>query len=244
LSGPSAADGDLFVDRPWVICPTPSTTASAVEAVRTLAVDCRARPVVMDPVEHDRVFARLSHAPQLVASALAAALSGMPASDAALAGTGLRDTTRLADSDPVMWGQIAAANGPAVAAALRAVGATLLEVAESLSSSDADVAEAAAADLVRRGGVGRALLAGKHGRPPVALATVHCVVPDTPGALARLLTEIAGVGVNVEDLRVEHMPGQPTGTAELAVAPADRAELVRTLRSRGWAVTEGAGEAL
>jgi prephenate dehydrogenase len=73
---------------------------------------------------------------------------------------------------------------------------------------------------------------------------VLCVVPDSPGALARLLTDIAAVGVNVEDLRVEHAPGQPVGSAELAVAPADRAELLRTLRDRGWTVTEGAGENL
>lgn len=246
LSGPAAAQPELFADRPWAICPTATTAATAVSAAHALAVDCHARPVLLEPAEHDRILARLSHAPQLVSSALAAALAGMDETSASLAGTGIRDTTRLAESPPQMWGQIAAANAAALGAALRAVAEPLLAVAELLERPDADdglVAEAVA-DLVRRGRAGRALLPGKHGRAPMSLATVNCVVPDEPGALARLLTDIAEVGVNVEDLRVDHAPGQPVGTAELAVAPQDRGRLIDTLRDRGWTATTGADEAL
>jgi prephenate dehydrogenase len=244
VSGPSAAEGELFVDRPWVVCRSALTSDHAVEAVVGLASTCRARPVLLDARTHDQLLARLSHAPQLVASALAATLTAMEPPAAALAGPGLRDTTRLADSDPALWGQIAGANAPAVAAAVRTVAEALLEVAAVLETADPEGADAAVADLVRRGRSGRSLLPGKHGRAPVPLATVHCVVPDSPGALARLLTDIAADGVNVEDLRVEHAPGQAVGTAEIAVAPGDRSTLLAGLRGRGWTATEGAGEAL
>jgi len=243
VSGPGAADPDLFIDRPWVLCRATGTSERALRLVRDLAVACRARPVELTPDEHDRLLARVSHAPQLVASALAASVAGLAPSAAALSGTGLRDTTRLADSDPVMWGQIAAANAPAVAEALRAVAEPLLRMAEQLETPAADV-EQEVAELMRLGRAGRALLPGKHGRRPVALASVHCVIPDEPGALARLFGEVAAVGVNIENVRVEHAPGQAVGTAELAVAPADQQRLIEALSQRGWAAGAGAGETL
>ena len=248
VSGPSAADKDLFVDRPWALCPTGGTSAGAVEAARRLALDCRAWPIVVEPAEHDRILARLSHVPQLVASALAATLAGLDPSSAALAGPGFRDTTRLADSPPQMWGEIAAANAGALAAALHEVAGPLMSLADALDTAVANRDAAAAADavteLVRRGRAGRAVLPGKHGRAAVPLATVHCVVPDSRGALARMLTDIAAAGVNVEDLRVDHAPGQPVGTATLAVAPADGARLIAALREHGWSATAGSDEAL
>jgi prephenate dehydrogenase len=66
------------------------------------------------------------------------------------------------------------------------------------------------------------------------------VVPDRPGALAELLAAVAGYGVNLEDLRVEHAPGQPEGAAELAVAPSAQTTLAAALRADGWSVTLGA----
>lgn len=243
LSGPAAADPALFVDRAWAVCAVPRSARAAVDDVVALARDCRARPVFLDPDQHDRVLARLSHAPQLVASALAATLADLDPETVGLAGTGLRDTTRVADSDPAMWGQIAASNAAALAAALRAVADPLLALADTLDQRPA-TGGAAAADLVSRGRRGRALLPGKHGRRAASYATVHCAVPDEPGALARLFADIAAEGVNVEDLRVEHAPGQPVGVIEMAVAPGDRSRLLDGLRERGWTATQGADEAL
>lgn len=244
VSGPAAASADLFADRPWAVCPLAGSGAAAVDEVVGLARACRAEPVVLGPREHDDLLARLSHAPQVVASALAATLAGMSVDQARLAGTGLRDTTRLADSDPAMWGQIAAANAAALAAAVRAVATPLLDLADRLEAGDAMASGDAVRDLVARGRQGRSMLPGKHGRPAVPLAVVRCLVPDSPGALARLLGEIAADGVNVEDLRVEHAPGQPAGIAELAVRPEDKPALLTGLRQRGWTVTEGAEEAM
>jgi len=243
VSGPAAADPALFVDRPWAICAVAGSGQDAVDEVGRLVADCRARVVFLDPGEHDRLLARLSHAPQLVASALAAALVDLDPQAVALAGTGLRDTTRVADSDPSMWGQIAQANADALAVALRAVAEPLVALAESLERRPEAGGEAATG-LVGRGRLGRALLPGKHGRRPASYATVHCAVPDEPGALARLFTDIAAQRVNVEDFRVEHAPGQPVGVIEIAVSPADRARLLEGLHQRGWTATPGADEAL
>ena len=71
--------------------------------------------VVMDAAAHDAAVARVSHAPQVAASAVAAALGPLGADDVALAGQGLRDVTRIAASEPEMWADIARLNRQACA---------------------------------------------------------------------------------------------------------------------------------
>jgi prephenate dehydrogenase len=229
------ASADLFAERPWVVTPTRASAPRAVDAVMALARVCGARPVLLEASTHDALFAQLSHVPQLVASALAGSIASMSGSAAALAGTGLRDTTRLADSDPELWAEIVNANATPVAAGLRAVADPLLRLADDLENGgDAAVAVRA---LLDRGRAGRALLPGKHGGAPVDVELVQVVVPDEPGALARLLADVAAEEVNLEDLRVEHAPGQPLGIAEISVLPGARERLAAALSARGWTVT-------
>lgn len=242
VSGPSYADATLFRDRPWVVCPTAVTDPDATETMLSLARACGAHAVVLDAATHDALFARLSHVPQLVASALAASLAVLPPDGAALAGAGVRDTTRLADSDPQLWAEIAVANAGPVAAGLRAVAQPLLAVAEALESSPDPQ------DLVRRlveeGRSGRALLPGKHGGAATPLAEVQVVVPDQPGALADLLAAVAHEQVNLEDLRVDHSPEHQVGIAALLVASSAQQALVDALRGAGWSASSGASTAL
>jgi prephenate dehydrogenase len=235
LPGPVHASADLFVERPWVLTPTAVTSAGAVDALRALAQTCGARPAILDAVAHDVLFARLSHVPQLVASALAGSIAALSGADAALAGTGLRDTTRLADSDPGLWAEIITANAAPVAAGLRAVADPLVKLADDLDQTAS--AGEAVRELLERGRAGRALLPGKHGGAPVEVRLVPVVIPDEPGALARLLGDVAAEEVNLEDLRVEHAPGQPLGIAELSVLPGAYDRLVDALARRDWTVT-------
>jgi prephenate dehydrogenase len=237
LSGPQHASPDLFRERSWVICPTGRSAAASVEAVVGLATDCGAVTRVMSAEDHDALLARLSHVPQLLASALAASLVGMDRASVALAGSGLRDTSRLADSNPDMWLQIVAANAAAVAPALRPVVDRLASVLGELTQQPPAATGPAVADLLAAGRAGRDLLTGKHGERPVPWATVAVIVPDEPGALARLLGDAASAGINVEDIRVEHAPGHPVGVVELAVQPAGREPLHRELGRRGWTTT-------
>jgi prephenate dehydrogenase len=244
-SGPAGADAGLFRGRAWAVCAPAGAAPEAVAAVVRLARATGAVPVELAAAEHDDLLARVSHAPQLVASALAATLRDDPAA-AALAGPGFRDVTRLADSPAAMWGEIVSANPTAVRSALQAVVAQLDPLRLDLDGDavpathpgPAALAEAVV-DLVERGHQGRALLPGKHGRPARVWASAFVVVPDEPGALARLFAEIAEIGVNVEDLRLEHAPGEPLGAVELAVASADRDPLLTALTERGWAAVAG-----
>jgi prephenate dehydrogenase len=62
------------------------------------------------------------------------------------------------------------------------------------------------------------------------------VIDDRPGQLAQLLADIGDLGVNMEDLRLEHSPGSAIGFAEVSVLPTAEESLVRELEARGWRI--------
>ncbi len=237
-SGAVAARGDLFVGRPWVLTPSEHTDRAAVAAVRDLVVDLGAAPVVMPAAEHDGAVARVSHVPQVAASLVAARLLDAEDDAVALAGQGLRDVTRVAASDPELWVQILGANAGPVAQVLRALRGDLDSVVAALEALAADAeAPGARADLARAldaGVRGQARIPGKHGAAPQRFAVVTVLVPDRPGELARMLATMGEAGVNLEDLRLEHVPDRLVGLAEVSVVPSSRERLEQVLRDGGW----------
>lgn len=233
--GPISARADLFVGRPWVVCPHEHSTPEQVRVLEDLALDLGALPVVQSPEQHDASVAIVSHVPQIVSSLLARQLADAPDSAVALTGQGLRDTTRIAASDPQLWVQILGANAAAVGAALKNYRSDLDELIAALDDPNAAGARRAIADSIAAGNVGVARLPGKHGQAK-RFSTLVVMVVDKPGELARLLTEIGELGVNMEDLRLEHSPGAQFGLAEIAVLPEAEKKLVAELEARGWKI--------
>jgi prephenate dehydrogenase len=240
-SGPAAARADLFLGRPWVICPGPLTSPEAVAAVADLVRRCRGELVRADADEHDHWVALVSHAPHVVAAAMAAQLTDAPGGALGLAGQGLRDVTRIAGGDSGLWTQILAANATPVARVLADVAADLAAVAEALAETGApQAAEPPSvkllAGLLEEGSAGVARIPGKRGAPARDNAVVQVVIPDRPGELARLFQVAGESGVNIEDIGIEHSPGLPVGVAELTVRPDAVARLTQALAAAGWPV--------
>ncbi|WP_062377728.1 prephenate dehydrogenase [Demequina pelophila] len=227
VSGGLGAQGDLFKARPWVIC-AGDAGDDAVAQVRLLPAALQCDVVEMDAAAHDAAVARVSHAPQVAASAVAAALGTLHEDDVALAGQGLRDVTRIAGSAPGMWADIARLNRTHLIATLDHIIADLDEVREA-----DDVGEALS-DLIDRGRYEVARIPGKHGGATREWTPVTVIVPDEPGQLLRLLATAAGVGVNVEDITIEHSPRQPVGLTTLHVLPSRAGELLAALERTGW----------
>jgi prephenate dehydrogenase len=232
--GPAAARADLFLGRTWALCPLPETSSQATETVTEMVRACGAVPVRADPAAHDRWVALISHAPHLVAAAMAARLEEAPGEALDLAGQGLRDVTRIAAGDTSLWTQILSANAAPVAEVLAAVAADLAEAARTLA--DGDDPEKGVAALLDRGQAGVARIPGKHGGAAREFAVVQVVIPDQPGELARLFDATGRAGVNIEDVRIEHSPGLPVGVAELSVRPAEAGLLLEALEAGGWPV--------
>ena len=238
-SGTAAARGDLFDGRAWVVVPHPASTAAAIDQVKRLATAVGSAVRVMPAHEHDEAVAAVSHVPQLAASIVAASLRELPESAVGLAGQGLRDVTRIAASDPRLWTQILAGNASAVRDVLREVRdqvAAVVVALDGLVDAGGEGSLGTLSRVLEAGNLGHARIPGKHGAAPAAYELVSVVVPDEPGALARLLTDIGAAGINLEDLHLEHGLGQAVGIAEIAVVPASVEPLRAELERLGWRV--------
>lgn len=237
-SGPVAARGELFQARPWIICEHNSVRPECVRLVRSVAVELGAIVTSLGVEEHDQTVALISHVPQAMSSLLASRLQDTPLYALSLAGQGLRDTVRIAASDPTLWVQIFAANADPIVQTLYGVRDDLNRLIATLENPTASGARLDLAQLMSEGNAGVARIPGKHGTAPAAFATMTVLVDDTPGTLARLLAEIGELGANIEDLRLEHSTGAPVGMAEISVNPSILESLVRDLSARGWRVVK------
>lgn len=242
VSGPLGARADLFDGRPWVLTPTAATGRDALNRALELISLCGAVPVVMDAADHDHAVALISHTPHLIAAIMAARLEHASEDAARIAGPGVRDVTRIAAGDPALWEEILSANATAVADLLDEYAADLHSATaalRALAAGDAEKREAGRADLIdllRRGNAGQSRIPGKHGAPRAVYTPLTVVISDAPGELARLFAAVGAVGINIEDMRIEHSPGQTVGLVILQVAPQSADELSAKLMERGWTV--------
>ncbi|TFC12475.1 prephenate dehydrogenase [Cryobacterium algoritolerans] len=233
--GPLAGRADLFVGRPWVVAAHDAISYQQATSIDDLILDLGAILVEMSPEEHDRGVALISHVPQVVSTIMARRLTDASGSALNLAGQGLRDVTRVAASDPELWVQILGANAGPVRDILLAYRDDLDRFIDALADPAAPGARRKVAEELSGGNAGVARLPGKHGQDR-RFVSLSVMVDDTPGQLARLLAEIGEVGVNLEDLRLEHSPGAQLGLAEISVLPEAISRLTEELAARGWRI--------
>jgi prephenate dehydrogenase len=237
VSGARGARAELFADHVWVLTPRAAAPPERLELVQRLVTDLGAVALRWDAHEHDSAVALTSHLPQVLSSLLAAQLADPAGPDVRLSGQGVRDMTRIAASDPELWTQILAVNAAPVARVLESLRDDLDEVLRALrrlGEGPDEAGEAALHDLLSRGNAGRSRLPGRHGDRDSPLAGVIVSVADRPGELALLFALAARVGVNLADVRIDHVLGKPTGRVELMVGADRREQFLDALHAGGW----------
>ncbi|MDE3085009.1 MAG: prephenate dehydrogenase/arogenate dehydrogenase family protein, partial [Verrucomicrobiota bacterium] len=130
------ASAELFARRACFVTPLPETNTKAVEAVVKFWRDLGAEVATVDPDEHDEIVAHISHLPQILASTLCAFLAKKNPAWRNFSGGGLRDTTRIAASDPKLWRTILEQNRDDVLRALRQFQDELQAMQASLANRD------------------------------------------------------------------------------------------------------------
>lgn len=234
--GIEAAEPHLFDSAWWILTPTERTSPAAYQGAARLATSLGATPVAVDPSVHDMLVARLSHLPQLTASALVETAAGAGDRDAllGLAAGGFRDVTRIAASNPDLWVAILRSNREAVLEALEALQGRLTRLRGMIETGEwgelrafLEVARRARLDLFSK---------PAYAGTPVALSTM---IPDRPGVLAEVTTAAGELGANIEDLRIVHSSEGGKGRLELIVAGRDSAGLLAAaLTTLGYRVEQ------
>ena len=138
-SGVAAARADLFRGRKVVLTPLPGNTERSIRRVRAAWRVCGAKLLSMQPAEHDRVFAAVSHLPHLLSYALVDHVARHPNGKQLFeyAAGGFRDFTRIASSHPEMWRDVCIANRESLLQELDGYQRELAEVKKLLHKGDA-----------------------------------------------------------------------------------------------------------
>ncbi len=131
--GIAAAQKGLFSNALCMLTPLKTTNKSAVAKVKALWKAVGARVVLINPAEHDRLLSYISHLPHAAAFAL---MNSIPGNYALLGAAGLKDTTRIAGSDPELWSEILISNKKNVTSALDSMGAQVEMIRQAVQFGD------------------------------------------------------------------------------------------------------------
>ncbi len=237
-TGASHASADLFVGATYLLTPTTHTDAGAFEQLHALISRIGARPLAVEPERHDLLVAVVSHLPQLAATTLMNLASERARSEHAglllLAAGGFRDATRVAASNPDLWLEICGENRDAIISVLDDYVDRVERLRAVLAGSD-DAGLRRVLDDAREA---RRTLPGKE-VPAGTFVELLIAIPDRPGLLAEVTTTVGGVGVNIEDLSIEHAAEGGRGVLRLQIAGEHAAAVARgALEQRGHEVVE------
>lgn len=109
--GIDAARADLFKKKVVILTRTKKTDQRALQMVKELWKRVGARPEVLSPEQHDKIIGLLSHLPHLVAVTLVkTAKESLKRGNLSFAGSGFKDTTRIATGSPHLWRDIFSTN--------------------------------------------------------------------------------------------------------------------------------------
>ena len=237
-AGAAHASADLFVGATYLLTPTAGTDPEAYRRLHALVGAIGARPLAVDPSHHDALVAVISHLPQLAASTLMNLAADRARQEHAglllLAAGGFRDATRVAASDPNLWLDICEQNRDAIVAVLDEYRERIGALRSVVAVGDRGSLEQVLADAraARRALPGKETVTG-------ALVELHIPIPDRPGVLAEVTTTVGAVGVNIEDLGIDHAPEGGRGQLRLAIIGFKPAGIAReALEALGYEVLE------
>ena len=227
--GPARAAADLFDGATWFLTPLPASGAARVELVERFVGSLGAHAIKLDADTHDRMLALTSHLPHALANLLMRRVGA--AGDEALgyAGASLREMTRVAGANPVMWADIFVENGDLIADTLAAHRDEIGDVEQALRGGDREFFERW---IEQAAAVRSRMLEYAYRTEARMLNRIRVRVPDQPGVLARITQTLGAAGINIEDFELRHVSPEYGGVLVILVSGAENAELARALLRR------------
>lgn len=218
-AGVMHATASLYRGATYFLTPGAHVDPDAVQRLFGFLTAIGARPAAVDPYEHDRLMALLSHLPHIIANALMTqAGEHRGARDALVsAGPSFRDMTRVAGANAPVWTDIFAENREALLAALREFRARLEEVTAALESAE----EGRLAATIRRAAEHRGRLLQSSSLPPGELYRLTVRIPDRPGVYRDIMVALGDAAINIEDLSMHHESAELGGTLTVYVLGAE-----------------------
>ncbi|MDO7905062.1 prephenate dehydrogenase [Paenibacillus sp. JX-17] len=209
-AGVAAATALLFENAYYVLTPSEETPEEVYNSLATLLEHTRAQVVRVEPSAHDDIVGAISHLPHIIAVALVNQVRGLNEQNPLyqlLAAGGFRDITRIASSDPVVWRDILLSNRDVLLNLLKEWDEQITGFTRILEDRDGLAIEQAFAGA----GAFRSELPERRKGMITQLYDLYMDVPDTPGIIGRIATELGSRGINLSNMQIiesrEDVPG-------------------------------------
>lgn len=232
-AGISHADPAMLENAIYVLTPAGNTPPEAVDRLASLVKATGAQPLILDPVEHDRVVALVSHLPHLVAAALAGSVSRGARTELirTLAAGGFRDTTRVALGNPEIWRDICISNAAAILEAMAGFEVAFKELAGLVERREARPMEKV---LQKARDFRRSIPHRGRGILP-ELYEIAVLVPDNPGVIGELASLLGRAGINILSIEILHVRELEVGSLRLGFRESShRQAALELLREKGY----------
>jgi len=234
-TGYYCATESLFDHAAYALCP-PATPLPDQEAklklLEELVTLLGARSLRIEPLAHDRLVARISHLPHVVAAGLVnAALDRDDKLAILLSAGGFRDITRIASSDPALWAGISLESGEALSVALADMIAGLEAFRCALNSRD----HAALQKFFASASEKRAWVPQQGVGPLISDEQILINIEDKPGVLAQLTSLLSEARINIHNLPIQDARQFEGGQVRLFISsPTEAARARELLREAGY----------
>ena len=227
-TGVAHARADLFDGATWYLTPRERTAGVLYERLARFVAGLGAVPTAIDPADHDRLMAAVSHLPHVVANLLVAqAAEALGGETIPATGPSFRDATRVAGANPALWDQIYRANASALGSQIDDLVRRLGEVRALLTESGDLVAWQQEAARQRS----RLLEVGLVGG---SVREIRATVPNSPGVVAQLALALGRAGINITDMSLAPEADNRTGAISLWVHTGDAERAIELVDGLGF----------
>lgn len=232
-SGIRHASGLLYENATCVVCGTdsiPDHFQARYRSFLELLSSTGANLFSLDALEHDRIAARVSHVPQLLAVLLVLHASAPQDAWRELAAGGFKDMTRIASSSWSIWKDILSANRGEIHHALSDLATRLDKLKSFLEVDDLEAVREMFHDAEQ---AREFIVDGRKGflKP---LADIYVFIADKPGVLAEITSTLARHELDIKDIELLRIRENAGGTFRLGFAEVSDAEnAVRVLSRQG-----------
>jgi len=230
------ARASLFEGATYFLTPGAHVRPEAFQTLYDAVTLVGARPVAIDPGEHDRLMALVSHLPHVLANALMVLAGRRQGGRDALtsAGPSFRDLTRIAGSNRRVWTDIFLENRAALLEALREYRDELGEAVAALEAAD----DERLGEMISRAAASRQRMLEASNLAPEELFRIVVHIPDRPGVLKEIMTALGDESINIEDLALHHMSADLGGSLTLYVQGEETCgRAAAIIGARGYGVT-------
>lgn len=193
----------LLENAYYILTPTARTNPSVLERYTGLVTLMGAIPIVLDPEEHDKITAAISHVPHIIAAQLVNLIQNagpLEPKMRLLAAGGFKDITRIASSSPEIWESICLSNKESICDMLTCYQDSLETVRQMILADNKD----ALYHMFDTAGNYRNSIPVSSKGALMASFELYVDIKDETGALALLATLLSLHGISIKNIGIIH----------------------------------------